>query len=145
MEPEAVEGLPVQDIFPEGSFPSEPLAAVGSGELTNGNGEAIHQSEGRVVLDQTQKLLPNLLLDLPEVGGLPGESGSMHSLQAGKEVPIMLAEIAVQFRVLAAAQEFSHCFHGQNLGVRQSRRKSALPQVFPSKKALQRIIDQAKD
>lgn len=148
VDPEAVESLPIQDILSEGSFSSEPLAAVSSGELIlrrRGDREAIHQSKGGIVSHGTQEVLPHLLLDLQEIGGLPGESGSVHSLQARKESPIMLAEIAVQFRVLATAQDFSHRFHSQDLGVRQDRSRTPLAQAFSLKKAVHRVIYQAKD
>ena len=115
MDPEAIEGLPGQDILPESPLSSEALAAVCPGELTDRKGEAIHQSKGRVILNGAQDMLPYLLLDLPEVGRLAQESGPMHSRHCRKEVPIMLAEIPVQGGVLAEAQEFSHHFQRQYL------------------------------
>ena len=70
VDSEAVESLPSQDILSEGSFSSEPLAAVSPGELTDRKREAVRQSKGGVVSDGAQELLPNLLLDLPQVGCL---------------------------------------------------------------------------
>ena len=54
VNPEAIESLPTRDILSKGSIPSEALAAVGPGELTDGKGEAVHQSKGRDVSDGAQ-------------------------------------------------------------------------------------------
>jgi hypothetical protein len=56
MDSEAVKGLPEQAILPKSGFPTEPLAAVGPGELTDWKGEAIHQGEGWIVSDGAEQM-----------------------------------------------------------------------------------------
>ncbi len=146
VDPEAVESLPNQSILSKGSFSAESLATVSSGELTYWKRKAINESKGRIGLDRAQQVLLHLLLDLPKVGGLANESGSMHPLQPRKEMPIMLAEVSVQIGILAAAQEFSHRFHGQYLGISQGRiTPPPLAQALSLEKGLQSIIYSAKD
>jgi hypothetical protein len=67
MDSKAVEGLPYQGILAKSRFPLEPAAPVGSGELTDGHGKAVHQGKGWVVLHQVQESAPDQFLDLPGV------------------------------------------------------------------------------
>ena len=83
-------------------------------------------------------MLPHLLLDLPKVGGLANESGAVRFPNSRKEVLVMLAEVGVQTGILAAAQEFSHHFHGQCLGISQDRINPPLAQALSLEKGLRK-------
>lgn len=89
VHPETVEGLPEKRVFAESGLSPETAAAVGSGEKARRRqGERVHQGEGGVVGGVGQELLPEALLDLPEVGGLPGEGGLLcTSPSAGNHPP----------------------------------------------------------
>ena len=100
VDSEAVEGLTGQAIMAIGSLSFEPSTPVSSGELADGQGEAIHQSKSGVVLGQVQEFLPHVLLDLPEVSRLAHEGSPMYLYQPREEVPIMLTKVPEKGLVL---------------------------------------------
>jgi hypothetical protein len=69
---EAVEGLLEEGVLAESGFSFEARAAVGAGEQASRQRHRVADGEGRVVRGRTEELLPEALLDLPEVGRLPG-------------------------------------------------------------------------
>jgi hypothetical protein len=78
VHPKAVEGLLEEGVLAEGGLPFEARAAIGSGEQAYWQGQRVADGEGRVVRHAGEELSPEELLDLPQVGGLPGEGGAMH-------------------------------------------------------------------
>jgi hypothetical protein len=77
VHPETVEGLLEERVFAESGLSAESTAAVGSSEEASRQGERVCQSEHRVVGSEGEKLLPEELLDLPEVGSLPSEGSTV--------------------------------------------------------------------
>src|SRR5687768_5377846 len=77
VHPEAVEGLFEEDVLAEGGLSSKTPTAIGSGEGACWQGKRVCQGEGGLMRGLSQQLLPEALLDLPEVGGLTAEGGAM--------------------------------------------------------------------
>jgi hypothetical protein len=79
-----VEGLLEERVFAKGGLSLKTPTAVGSGEQTHRQGHRVHEREGGVVGSEDKKLLPEVFLELPEVGRLASEGGPM-DLAEGRE------------------------------------------------------------
>src|SRR5215207_3049619 len=117
VHPEAVEGLPEQRILTEVRLSLEALAAVGASEEARRQGHRIDESKGRVVRCECKEILPEALLDLPEVGRLAAESGPMHLAKGGKPLCVVTAEEEVDVLVGVYPKELSNDLDGKHLGV----------------------------
>jgi hypothetical protein len=92
MHPEAVEGLPEKRVLAESSFPFEAPAAVGASEQARWQWHRVHEGEGRVVGSEGEEILPEALLELPEVGGLTGEGGAVDLAEGRKPLGVVASE-----------------------------------------------------
>jgi hypothetical protein len=68
-----------------------------------------------------QELLPEELLDLPEVGCLPGEGGAMHTSEVREEVSIVAPEVRKEFGVFVEPQELTDDLDSKDFGVAERR------------------------
>jgi len=93
------------------------------------------------VRSRREELLPNALLDLPEVGALSGEGGAVDFVQGGEPLAVMLPEVPKDRLVGVHAQELSNDLDGDGLRVRKLRRRAALANTA----ALEPIVDEAED
>jgi hypothetical protein len=94
VHPEAVEGLLQEGVLAEGGLPPEAFAAVGAGEQASRQGHRVAKREGGVVRGPSEELLPEALLDLPEVGRLPSEGGAMDLAERGEPLGVVPPEVA---------------------------------------------------
>jgi len=129
---EAVEGLLEESVFAEGGLPAEATAAVGAGEQARWQGERVCQGEGGVVGSVGQELLPEALLDLPEVGCLARESGAVYPPQVREEVSVVAPEVGKKLRIFVEPQELADNLDGDDLRVKELRGGSARPRRRPS-------------
>src|SRR5829696_629383 len=118
---EAVEGLLEESVFAEGGLPAEATAAVGAGEQARWQGERVGQ-----------ELLPEALLDLPEVGCLARESGAVYPPQVREEVSVVAPEVGKKLRIFVEPQELADNLDGDDLRVKELRGGSARPRRRPS-------------
>src|SRR5258706_11386583 len=107
MHPETIERLAHQRVLAIGSLSPKAAAAVGACELAHRQWEAVDQGEGWIVRDGGQEMLPEALLDGPQVGSLTDEGGAMQLTQSGKEVHPVLAKVGEERRLLIQAQVFT--------------------------------------
>jgi len=107
VHPETVEGLLEESVLAESGFPAESRAAVGSSEEAHRQGHRIADGKRRVVRSEGEKLLPEELLYLPEVGGLPSESGAMDLAEGGEPLCVVPSEVAVDGFVGVYAEELT--------------------------------------
>ena len=142
VHPKAVEGLPEQGVLAESGLPAESTATVGSGEQARRQRERVRQSEGRVVGSEGEKLLPEVLLDLEEVGRLPSEGGAVDDPERGEPLCVVPSEEEADCLVVGVyAEELSYDLDGEDLGVGKLRGGTTLTDT-PS---FEPIVYQAED
>jgi hypothetical protein len=67
----------------------------------------------------SHKLLPEVLLSLPEVGRLPAEGGAMHLPEVREEVGVVAPKVHKELRVFIESQELAYDLDGKDFGVAQ--------------------------
>jgi hypothetical protein len=72
------------------------------------------------------ELLPELFLELPEVGRLPDEGGAVYLAEGGEPLAVVTAEKEVDALVGVEPQELPDDLDGEDLGVGELGRGSAL-------------------
>jgi hypothetical protein len=115
--PEAVEGLFEQGIFAESGFSFEAAAAVGAGEQACWQGHRVYQRESGVVRGKEEQFLPEMLLDLPEVGCLTGEGGAVDIAESGEPLGVVAPKEEMDALVGVYAEELADHFYGEDLRV----------------------------
>ena len=100
----AVEGLAQQHVVAEGHLAPETSAAVGSRELTDGEGEAIHQLQPELAANPWEQPLPYALLEMAQIGRLSDEGGALALPEGGEEVGVVSPEGAEERLVLVQGQ-----------------------------------------
>ena len=125
MYPKTVEGLPEKGVLAEsGLSPEAAAAVVGSGEQARRQWHRIYEREGGVVGSKRKEFLPEVLLELPEVGCLPGEGGPMYLVESGEPSSVVTAEEEVDALVGVEPEELSYDLDGENLRVAELGRRS---------------------
>jgi hypothetical protein len=71
VHPEAIEGLFEEGVLAESGLSFKTPTAVGTSEQAHRQRQRVTKREGGIMRDLGQELLPEALLDLPEVGRLP--------------------------------------------------------------------------
>jgi hypothetical protein len=89
-----------------------------------------------------QELLPEALLDLPQVRRLPGEGGAVHAPEVREEVGVVAPEVSEELRVFVEAQELADDLDGENLRVEERRGGSAGSEAAEARDP---IVDEAED
>jgi hypothetical protein len=117
MHPEAVEGLPEESVLTESGFSPEARAAVGTSEQASRQGQGVADGKRRVVRSESEKLLPEALLDLPEVGGLPSEGGAVDLVEGREPLCVVPPEEEVDALVGVYAEELAYDLDGENFRV----------------------------
>ena len=92
---------------------------------------------------ECEELLPETLLDLPEVGGLAGEGGPMDLKKCREPFTVVPSEVAVECLVGVYPQELADHFDGEDLGVGELGGRAAL--AVASLAALEPIVYEAED
>lgn len=141
MHPKAVEGLLEEDILAESGFSFEAMAAVGASKAASRHRHRVADGESRVVRSEGEDLLPEALLDLPEVGSLPSESGAMHSAEGGEPFVVVSSEEEVDAFVGVYAEELADHFDGKYLRVGKPWSGTALANAA----TLDAVVDEAED
>src|SRR5215208_3556337 len=141
VHPEAVEGLFEERVLSESRLSAEAFAPVGAGEEARGKGHRVDESEGRVVGDEEKQFLPEALLNLPEVGRLPGEGGPMDLTKGGEPLAIVPLEEEVDTRVGVHPEELSDDLDGEYLDVGELWGGAALTDAA----SLESVVDEAED
>lgn len=72
--------------LPKAAFPLKREHLGARANQASRQGHRVADDEGRIVRSEGEKLLPEALLELPEIGCLSGESGAMHSQEVREEV-----------------------------------------------------------
>ena len=142
VHPEAVEGLLEQHVFAESCLAAKAFAPVGAGEEAYRQGHRVHQREGRLVGGEREELLPEALLELPEVGRLPRESGPpMHLAEGGEPFAVVAAKEEVDVLVGVETKELSDDLDGEDLRVGELGGGSTASDALP----LEPVVDEAED
>jgi len=139
---EAVEGLLEENVLAKSGFSFEARAAVGAGEQARRQGHRVTKCEGGIVRGQREKLLPEKLLDLPEVGGLTGEGGAVYLVEGREPLGVVPSEEEVDGLVGVDAEELPDHFDGEHLGVGELGGRSTLAQRSP---LFESVVDEAED
>lgn len=92
VQPETIEGLPDEGVLAESGLPTEARAAVGTSEQASWQGHRVADGEGGIMGSKGEKLLPEALLELPEVGRLAGKGRPMHLAEDGEPFSIVTTE-----------------------------------------------------
>jgi hypothetical protein len=85
--------------------------------------------------------LPEALLDLPEVCGLPGEGGAVYLLECGEPFTIVTAEEAVEVLVGIEPEELPDDLYGEHLSVGELGAGTALANAA----SLESVVYEAED
>jgi len=141
MYSEAVEGLLEESIFAESGFSSKAATAVGPSEKARWQRHRVNECEGGVVRGEEEQILPEALLELPEVGCLPGEDGSMYLAEGRKPFSVVTAEEEVDSLVSVDAEELSNHFDSEDLRVGELWSGTALAKAMP----FEPVVDKAED
>ena len=126
VHPKAIEGLLEESVLAKGSLSFKTPATVGAGKQACRQGHRVADGEASIVRDFGQELLPEVLLDLPEVGCLSGEGGAMHLAEGGEPFAVVAAEIAVDSLVGVEPQELAYGLDSDDFGVGERRGRAAL-------------------
>jgi hypothetical protein len=86
----------------------------------------------------SQELLPEILFDLPEVCGLPGEGGAMHVQEVRKEVGIVPPEVGQELRILVYPQKLADNFNGEMVSTSESHSVVVGPRALRRPKSAMR-------
>jgi hypothetical protein len=89
-----------------------------------------------------QELLPEALLNLPEVGRLPGEGGAMHPQEVREVVGVVAPEIRKELRIFVESQKFADDLYGEHFRVGECGGGSALSETPEASDA---VIYEAED
>lgn len=125
---EAVEGLLEQSVPSESCLSSKTRAAVGSCEHAGGQGHGVAESKVSVVGCEGREVSPEPFLDLPEIGALAGEGGTVDLANGGEEVSVVSSETREDRFGGVESEELSADPDGEVLGVGEfgSRRRKPL-------------------
>ena len=124
---QSVEGLlrhvvvSIRGVFPETATP------LRASEPTDRHGEAVDDGDLWIRVDTRQDVLPQALLEVPQVRSLPSERRAMDRSERGEPRGVVTAEVVEDALVGINAEEGSHHFHGQHLAVVQPRTWSTGP------------------
>src|SRR5690606_17090285 len=125
---EAVERLLRHLAVTEGGLLGQPLAPRRSGEPADGPREAVADRERAEVLRLRDEVPPEVALEGPEVGRLPGEGRAVDLAEAGEEVGEVAAEVAEERPLVVEAEELPDDLTGEHLAVGQRGSGAALAQ-----------------
>jgi hypothetical protein len=89
-----------------------------------------------------EKLLPEVLLDLPQVGCLPGEGGAMHTSEVREEVGVVATEVRKELRIFIESQELSDDLDGEDFRVAERWCGSTCSETA---EVLDPVVDEAED
>src|SRR4051794_11986152 len=93
---------------------------------THRHWKAVYEGQFRIMSDvPVYQIKPHHLLDPPQVGCLPGESGAMYTRQGGEEVGVMSAEVVKDRLVLSKTQVLPDHFHCQHFTIQQTRLRTS--------------------
>jgi hypothetical protein len=124
--PKAVGSLPEERVLAEGGLTAKARAAVGAGEKTRRQGHRVTDGERRIMGCKRKELLPELFLELPEVGCPPSEGGAVYLAEGGEPLAVVTAEKEVDALVGVEPQELPDDLDGEDLGVGELGGGSAL-------------------
>ncbi len=141
MHPEAVEGLPEQGVFTESGLPFEAFAPVGASEKACWQRHGVHQREGGIVRGAAKQILPEVFLDLPEVGRLPGKGSAVHLGEGRKPFSVVAPKEEIDGLVGVDAEELADDLYGEDLGVGELWGRSAASDA----PLLEAVVDEAQD
>ena len=141
MEPKAIEGLAGGMVVSTRGRVTEAAALVGAGESTDRDRRAVDERH-RVGVFLPDELVPEQVLEFPEVGGLAEEGRAMDAGDGREEVGIMLAKESIDGLILSVAGVLADHFHRQHLAVGEDWLQSALPQATTVEDRGNRRIDQ---
>jgi hypothetical protein len=139
---EAVEGLLEQWVLAVGGRSFKTRAAVSTSEQACRQRQRVAKRKGRIVRTLGQELLPEDLLDLPEVSSLPAEGGAMHASEVREEVSVVSPEVGKEFCVLVYPQKLAYDLDGEHFGVAQRWGRSATSETS---EVLEAVVDEAED
>src|SRR5215207_1470936 len=142
VHPKAVEGLLEEDVFAEGRITAEATASVGAGKQASRQGHRVADGKSRVMGCKRKELLPETLLDLPEIGRLPSEGGPMYLTEGREPCSVVPSEKEVDVLVGVESQELTDDLHCEYLRVGELWGGAALTEPMPS---FELIVYQAKD
>jgi hypothetical protein len=77
MQPKAIERLPGNDILAVGGLLGEASATLSTRKLTDGYGETIDDGQLRIMGQQGEQQLPQVLFDRPQIGRLADKGGAV--------------------------------------------------------------------
>jgi len=106
-----------EGVLAEGGLSTEAPATVGASEQASRQGESVADGEGRVVRNEREELLPEALLDLPEVGRLARKGGPMHLAEGGEPFAVVAAKEEVDSLVGVDAKELADDLDSEDFGV----------------------------
>jgi hypothetical protein len=141
VHPEAVEGLLEEDVFAESGLSSEAATPVGTSEQTSRQGKRVADGEGWVVGSESEELLPEALLEFPEVGRLPSEGGAMDLEKCREPFAVVPSEVVIECLVSVETEELADRFDGEDLGVRELGRRATLTNAA----ILEVVVDETED
>jgi hypothetical protein len=141
MHPEAVEGLLEEGVLAESRLAAKAFAPVGAGEEARWQGHRVDECEGRVVGGEREHLLPEVFLDLPEVGALSGEGGAVDFTQGWEALGVMTPEVTKDRLVGVEPQELSDDLDGEDLCVRKFGQWTTRSEVS----SFDSTVDEAED
>src|SRR5215210_1619635 len=141
MYAESVEGLFEQSVLAESDLTPKARATVSAGEQARWQGHRVADGEGGLVRSNRQKLLPEVFFDLPEVGRLATEGGTVNLTECWKPLTIVPAEVAVKRFVGVESQELPDNLYSEDFGVGEFGSRTALADAPP----FEPVVDKAED
>jgi hypothetical protein len=93
------------------------------------------------VRSEREELLPEVLLDLPEVGGLAGEGGAMNRAEGGEPLSVVPTEEEVDVFIGVYAEELADDLDGKDLGIGDLGGRTALADA----KILDSVVYETED
>ncbi len=131
-----------EGVLAESGLSLKTPAAVGTSEQAHRQRQRVTKREGGIMRDLGQELLPEALLDLPEVGRLPGQGGAIYPHQVREEVNVVAPEVGEELRILVESQELTDDLYGEHFGVAQRWGGSTLSEAPEVSDA---VVDEAED
>ena len=125
MSSEAQVGLTSNLIISKSCFRPQSATAIWSREVTYGHRKTICHRYLTIKVHLLKQFLPNLLLDLPEIGCMTNKDRSMNVQNGWKPITIMTLEEQVQPLVCSYSQKLSREFHGDDFIVAHSKLMSS--------------------
>jgi hypothetical protein len=83
------------------------------------------------VRGEQEQFLPEVFLELPQIGGLAGEGSAVHAPEGGEPLRVVPSEVAIDGLVGVDAEELSDHFDGENLCIGEPWRGTALADATP--------------